>query len=209
MSWLKSRKKGFKPVKDPILIVCEDSKSSVYYLKEKVKSCGLSPDNVIVDGDSDSSPPSVVSYALQKRKEQKKQAKKEGIYEYEAVYCVMDVDDHPNLRDAIYRALDNGLIPIISNECFELWYLLHFVKYSTAHINRNELKRKLSSYLGINYDKSDDSIFDRIKDNEHQAIDLARRLDISAQDESDERNPKRNPSTEVYILIEKINSKRL
>lgn len=209
MSWIKPRKKEFKDVRKPILIVCEDSKSSVYYLRAKVRSCGLSPDDVKVDGDSDSSPISVVDYAIKEKAKQLKLAKENKIYEYEAVYCVIDVDDHPTLKAALSKARDNKLISIVSNECFELWYLLHFIPYSTKHLSRRELEKQLTTHLGKPYDKGDDKIFYQIKDKESTAINIAKQLDSSALSESSERNPKRNPSTDVYVLIEAINSKKL
>lgn len=209
MSWIKPRKKAFKEVRKPILIVCEDSKSSVYYLKEKVRSCGLSPDDVKVDGDSDSSPRSVVDYAIKEKAKQKKYAKDNKIYKYEEIYCVMDVDDHSTLKEALTKARDNNLIAIVSNECFELWYLLHFIKYSSKSFDRKEIEKLLTTHLGKPYNKSDKKIFDILKDKEEHAISLAEQLGVSAMKESPDRNPKRNPSTDVHVLIKKINSKRI
>ncbi len=74
----------------------------------------------------------------------------------------MDVDDHPNLKSAIQQAKDNDLIPIISNQAFELWYLLHFIEYSSAYIHRNDIYKKLDAIMSKNYDKGDKSIFELI-----------------------------------------------
>ncbi|MDP2386411.1 MAG: RloB family protein [Bacteroidota bacterium] len=209
MAFLKERKKKFKNLKQPVLIVCEDSKSSVYYLKKKVRSKGLNPDDVHVSGDSDSSPISVVDFAIATRDKRKKSAKREGTLEYKEVYCVMDVDEHPTLRNAIIKARGNGLMPIVSNESFELWYLLHFTNYSTAFKDRVILNKELSTYIKKNYDKGDDCMFELLTKNggsEANALNIAQRLDESARAESEQRDPLRNPSTEVYILINKINN---
>jgi hypothetical protein len=136
MSFLKKRKTGTREVREPILIVCEDSKSSVYYLKGKVKSARLTSTDVEVSGDSNSAPISVVDYAIKRKKAQKINAKKKGIYEYKEIYCVMDVDNHDTLQNAIVKTKDHLLLPIISNESFELWYLLHFTDQN-AHIERH------------------------------------------------------------------------
>ena len=45
---------------------------------------------------------------------------------YDEVWCIFDIDSHPKVKDAIKMALDNGLRVAVSNECFELWLLLHF-----------------------------------------------------------------------------------
>lgn len=209
MGFLKQRKSKFKNLRKPILIVCEDSKSSVFYLKKKARSKGLNPEDIVVTGDSGSAPISVVDYALDLREKRRKKSKKEGTLEYSEVFCVMDVDEHPSLKAAIIKAKANRLVPIVSNESFELWYLLHFTTYSTAFKNRAVLNRELSAFLGKNYEKGDDSMFELILQkggSEATALELAARLDAAALAESVERDPLRNPSTQVYLLIEKINN---
>lgn len=209
MSYLKQRKSKFKKLKEPLLIVCEDSKSSVFYLKKKVRSKGLNPEDVVVTGDCGSAPISVVNYALELKNRRKKTAKRDGTLPYSNVYCVMDVDNHPSLREAIIKARDNQMTPIVSNESFELWYLLHFVNYSTASKDRSTLNRELSAFLGKSYDKGDDCMFELLiqqNGSETNALDLSARLNNTAREDSDERDPLRNPSTEVFILINKINS---
>jgi hypothetical protein len=201
-----NRKTNFREVKKPILIVCEDSKSSVFYFKAKIKDLNLNPVDVEVDGNSNSSPDSVVKYAVKRKNAQKKKAQKEGIEEYEFIYCVMDVDDHPTLKNAIQQAIDNNIIPIVSNQSFEIWYLLHFMEYSTAYIHRNDIVKKLKIYLGKEYEKSDNKIYELLKSkgSEEKAIENAKKLIQSAENDSDERNPLRNSSTNVYVLIEKL-----
>jgi len=208
MKRLSNRKTSFREVKKPILIVCEDSKSSVLYLRNKIIDLRLNPIDVEVDGNSDSTPVSVVNYAIERKKEQKRKATKEGTEEYGEVYCVMDVDDHPSIKKAIQQAKDNSLIPIVSNQSFELWYLLHFIEYSTAYIHRDDIVKKLKSYLGKEYEKADNKIYEflKVKGNEEKAIQNSKKLKQSAETESDERNPLRNPSTDVFMLIEKLNS---
>jgi hypothetical protein len=206
-SSLKKRKTGVKHPKGPILIVCEDSKSSVFYLKDKIRNLRIIP-LVDVDGDSDPAPISVVNYAIERRKQQKREARERGIEEYRTVYCVMDVDEHPTIRQAIVKARDNGLVAIISNQCFELWYLLHFIDYSTAFLHRDEICRRLEKFIGKEYEKGDKAMYEILKrlGNEAKAIGLARRLKTAAQEESEEKDPLRNPSTDVFELIEKLNS---
>lgn len=209
MGFLRQRKSKFKNLKKPILIVCEDSKSSVFYLKKKARSKGLNPEDVVVIGDSGSAPISVVNYALELREKRKKKSKKEGTLAYSEVFCVMDVDEHPFFKEAINKARANSLVPIVSNESFELWYLLHFTKYSTAFKSRVTLNRELSVFLGKNYDKGDESMFELIlqkEGSEATAMELATKLDAAARTESEERDPLRNPSTQVFVLIEKINN---
>ena len=245
---LKSRVAQFKePEQFSILIVCEDSKSAVYYFERKVKECGLSKTATIEKIDSfdiavdvegskkGSAPKSVVDYAISKRDEYNKQAKKKGMYPYKAVYCVMDVDDHPTLNDAIDKIhsvnetnIDSELIHIVSNENFEVWYLLHFMEYSTKELHRPPSKKTKSprkifippdqridklieTFLGEDYEelKSYPQIFQLIKEkggDEQQAIQYANKL----AEYHREHSPNQpvylsNPCTEVYRLIVKLN----
>lgn len=109
---IKTRPSKFKKPLS-ILIVCEDAKSSVFYLEAKIRECGLFKTatlekarrkDVAVDvepGGKGSAPISVVDHAIQKRDEYNRKARKAGKYPYGEVYCVMDVDDHDTLRKAV------------------------------------------------------------------------------------------------------------
>ncbi len=156
---LKSRPSRFKKAENfSILIVCEDTRSAVYYLNAKIKKCGLSKtttvektgkDEIAVDVEGSkkgSAPISVVDYAIGRRDKYNKEAQKEGRYPYKEVYCAMDVDDHDTLNKAINKIhsvnrdkkdiADSKLIHIVSNENFEVWYLFHFEQYSTKELYR-------------------------------------------------------------------------
>jgi len=243
---LKPRVAQFKvPEKFSILIVCEDSKSAVYYFERKVKECGLSKTATVEKIDSQdiavdvegskkgSAPKSVVDYAISKRDEYNKQAKKKGMYP--EVYCVMDVDDHPTLNEAIDKiysvnetTIDSELIHIVSNENFEVWYLLHFMAYSTKELHRAPSKKTKSprkifippdqridklieTFLDEDYEelKSYPQIFQLIKEkggDEQKAIQYANKLEEYHREHSPDKPVYlSNPSTEVYQLIVKLN----
>ncbi|MCB1194366.1 MAG: RloB domain-containing protein [Leptospiraceae bacterium] len=205
MSYIKKRKTGKKEVREPILIVCEDSKSSVFYLRDRIRVERLTTTQVEVSGESNSAPISVVDYAIQRKKEQRRKAKREGIYEFKEIYCVMDVDNHETLSNAKRKALDNNLIPIVSNECFELWYLIHFIEQN-AYIERNDIYKKLNKIIEKEYNKSDKKISEDLneKGSEKEAINRAKKLERQSEDSNPELFIKKNPSTDVYILVEKI-----
>jgi hypothetical protein len=197
MAWPKTRQTEYIDLPKPILIVCEDKKSAVYYLKDKVKSLRLHYAQVLVDGNSGSAPISVVNYAIEKKEEQKDSKS----LPFDKIYCVMDVDNHTSLKKAINKAKANGLIPIISNESFELWYLLHFIDYSTASLPRKAINRLLAGHLGSEYNKGDKGIYEKIYANEGKAWQSAKLLYKHAIETSDQRDPLINPSTEVHILL--------
>ncbi len=73
-------------------------------------------------------PKTLVEHAVERKKQALREAKKQGdsFLKYDEIWCVFDVDAHPNLAEAKQQALDNGLRLAISNPCVELWLLLHF-----------------------------------------------------------------------------------
>ncbi|MDB5283342.1 MAG: hypothetical protein JWO06_2417, partial [Bacteroidota bacterium] len=137
-NFLKTRVTGIISVREPLLIVCEDSKSSVFYFREKRDDLRLEAAKVKVTGESGSHPKSVVEFARIERDKNKEACRKSGEVPYSHVYCVFDVDEHPQIEGVIQRARDLGLIPIVSNQSFELWYLLHFLDNLPGWLRRDE-----------------------------------------------------------------------
>lgn len=110
---------------DRILIVCEGSKSEKNYLQELCDFLKLNPANVEIDGNSGSSPISVVRYA-------KRRFSEEGMNgdTYDRVFCVFDRDAHSSYEQAIDECKKSKPVrtfyAIASVPCFEFWLLLHF-----------------------------------------------------------------------------------
>ncbi len=197
-----------------ILIVCEDRKSSAFYFEGKRIACGIpnggsyklySRNDVIVDVKGlGKAPISVVNHTIKMCNNQFDSYRDGGFYFYKEAYCVMDVDDHHTLKKALLKIKEFNssnqigckIYPIVSNECFEVWYILHFKEYSTRELYRNSktmnpktklyIREKdnidllLNKYLGSNYKKSQHDIFEKIKNrggNEMKAISYAKRLE--------------------------------
>jgi len=218
-----------------ILIVTEDKKSSMYYFQSKIKSLGLeNRSDVKIDLEGlGKAPVTLVNYTFRKIKNQFDEFTKHNTYKYREIYCIMDVDDHSSLEKAIQRIasfnqtnkFDCKVYPIISNECFEIWYLLHFIDYSTkelyrgskAHHTKNKIfvpdnrniDKLLANYLGEEYRKMNDDIFKQLilsGGKESQAIEFAKRLEkYFAANFPGEPVYLHNPCTQVYFLVEKLN----
>ena len=111
-----TRRPASRTVRKSILIVCEDSKASCDYFEKFRKELNLSSVHVEVCGEEcGSAPISVVDFAKQKKQSQTSTIRDD----YDEIFCVVDVDDHTTLNDAIQTARDNDLDLIISNPCFE------------------------------------------------------------------------------------------
>jgi len=114
-------------------------------------------------------------------------------------WCVVDRDDHSEDRYklAFETARQKKEISVIwANECFELWYLLHFCYRDTA-IRRADLYKELSKpdRLHRKYDKSDKTVFELLKDKRPAAHhNAAWLLEFNP-------SPLTNPSTNVHDLV--------
>lgn len=94
---------------------------------------------------------------------------------------------------------------LISNPCFELWYLLH-LRYTTAHLPDYDAVKKALEQAGIkNYEKHND-LYEQLASETIEAIKRAKRLEAH-QVENGFTLPLGldvNPFTEVYRLVEKL-----
>lgn len=175
------------------LIVAEDSKSGLDYLR----AFPISPVVQIESEGGAGNTISVVERALELREEALRFRKP-----YARVWCVIDRDDHPMER--YQRAFEaakpfSDVTVIWANECFELWYLLHFC-YRDTGIGRLDLRRELArpNRLNRRYDKADKEVFARLQGRVEVAVRNARRLLQSNP------SPDTNPSTNVHELVEQL-----
>jgi hypothetical protein len=107
-----------------------------------------------------------------------------------------------NYARAFQLAQNRGIKVAWANEAFELWYLLHF-NYCDTGISRHDYQAKLKPHL--DYDKTDNTVYQKIKPHQETARRNARRLERH-WDQLGERFPERqNPSTSVHKLVEFLN----
>lgn len=153
--------------------------------------------------------------------------------EYNEVWCVFDRDfksennNQQNFNRAIALALKKDIRLAISNDAFELWYLLHY-EYYTSETHRNDLFTTLSDRLGERYEKKLDLYEKHLKQRQQTAIKNAENLwkDISSNTTKaiyfDKQHPEKfteitdqliheltrkhniNPSTTVYSLVQRL-----
>lgn len=136
--------------------------------------------------------------------------------DFQHVWLIYDKDDFPadSFDNTISRCnalnkrfssegRDITFHALWSNECFELWLLLHFC-YMDSNISREEYRQKLSEYLGRHYDKADRSIFEELRPRLNDAIRNARKL-IESYD-ADAPVSQKAPCTTFYELLEALRS---
>ena len=188
--------------KPSILIVCEDSKSSYIYFHKLRQKHRLSTVKVKVCGpECGNAPINVVDCAIsEKEKAETTSTISKG---YDHIFCVIDKDTHDTLDRAIEKTNSNGLKIILSNPCFEYWYILHFKNTSKAYNSSKAVVSELKKKHHKGYTKGSDGIFDIIYDDTDKAIANSKHvLKSQWQGEEDLRNC--NPSTHVHVVVECI-----
>ena len=184
------RKLDVREVKQRFLIVCEGKKTEPYYFK----SFRVPKAVVAIEGAA-GDPTRLVNSAYKLANED----------EYDQVWCVFDRDEGAwtaqNFNNALQNAKTYGFHVAYSNECFELWYILHFEFLNTG-LPRSDYEDKLSELLGAKYRKNDSTIYQQLLAKQQIAIKYARKLIESYNSIDPERN---NPSTTVHLLVEALN----
>ncbi len=136
------------------------------------------------------------------------------------VWCVFDFDvkyGHPNQKqdydNAIAEALRVGFRVAFSNDCFELWFLLHDRLINGQH-HRTEYYEMLTdlwrahlnnhSYESSGKEASAcEGLYKRLESSQSQAINFAKRL--HSQQAAGIPYHQMNPCTTVYELVEELN----
>ncbi len=192
----KGREKGRKQPRPRkirrILILCEDTKSSRDYFAQfphdksqveiECEGTGMNTDSL-----------------MENAIERAEVAKRDGA-PYERVWVVFDKDSfkQQNFNRAFDLARERKEItPCWSNECFELWYLLHFHYRNTA-IGRHEMWPEISGLMEERYDKADERLYAKMAEKLETALKHAKKL---AYENEMNGTPRRNPSTCVHELV--------
>lgn len=180
-----------------VLIVCEDSKSSRYYIesfpvdKERIEisvlGTGMNTDSLVEEAVKK------IEQAANKRQR------------YSDVWCIFDRDSFPlaNYTRAFQLAKNNKINIAWANEAFEVWYLLHY-SYLDAAISRADYNKKLREQ-GLDYDKADKAIYEKVKPHQERAIRNAAKLEKYWNDSGKAYPERENPSTSIHKIVEYLN----
>lgn len=195
---LKQRKENLRRERTLFLIVCEGEKTERLYFKEfRRRNNGI---RIEVPNCSYTDPLSLLKFT-----QRMKSVYDIDIKRGDRVWCVFDVDQ--NAEEIIQRtareAKKNKIKIILSNPCFELWYLLHF-EFSTAFMSTTQAAQKLKSKYISSYHKNK-SYFDRLKPHISTAVENAQKLnDYHDKNQTALISSESNPSTQAFELVQHI-----
>jgi len=190
-----------KEIRSRYLIACEGKETEPNYFNE-IKS-KLPRDIVVIAKGDGRNTLSLVKWA-EKGKNKYENDTGENIDE---VWIVMDRDSFKahHFDNAINSAEAKGYKLAWSNECFELWILLHF-KDIKHGMSREEIYNELSKIFNLNYEKDGKSekLYSLIRKHggcEDDAMTRAAKLWQS----KDYISSKANPATGIFLLVETLN----
>ena len=207
--WKKERKENELNLKENYYIFCEGEKTEPNYFNGFKEYIDNNPiyKNMIKIKPCAKDTLRVVNDACQYIKENK--------ITQGNVWCVYDkddfkADDFDNAYNKINALNDNDseikYFSAWSNQCIELWFILHFSYYSSDNDRStyiNYLNTKFKRHKLGKYQKNMSNIFDILLKygNPKQAIENAKRL---IQNASSNSPSKIKPGTNVYALVEKL-----
>ncbi len=182
-----------------INVFCNAQKAEIYYFVDFGKYLKSSRAIVTVHSRPKTDPKNLIKKAIEYKN--KNQPDDE-----DQIWCVFDIDDfdkgkanQKNIEESIRLANDNEIGLAWSNECFELWVLLHF-EFVNTEIPRKQYDKKLVANfkkLDFDYQKNIENIFDIILESQTDAIRNAKKL--YKKDRLDI-----NPSTSLHFLVEEL-----
>lgn len=169
-----------------ILIVCEGTKTEPNYFEDMGKHLRI---NAVVEIDGTGrNTRDLVNYASSRKSE-----------DFDEIWCVFDKDDFSDddFNGAIQKAEQEEIRVAYSNECFELWYVLHYNFHTTAH-KRDHYCSRLNTLIGERYEKGSSGMYYKLLEKLPKAIKHAQQLFR----EHENKTPARaNPSTTVHLLV--------
>ena len=196
-------KKPLLQLNKRILILCEDSKSSLKYFEsfkkdEKFKRLLASVDIEVIH------PKNHDPLGLVNKAKELKNKEKKSLNPYDEIWIVLDRDGHQNLAQAFDKCNANKMEFCISVVCFEYWILLHFEKTSKPFSNCSEIIKYIKENHHFEYDKADIK-FDLLKEKIHNAIENSKWLESESEKNSfGKKVYELNPITRIHKLVEKI-----
>lgn len=184
----------------PVLVLCEDSKSSRRYL-EDANAYFRSFASVEVSHCGKTDPLGIVREAIAACTKK-----------YEYAYCVIDRDTHPSFDDAVQLANQNSekVSLVVSYPCYEFWLLLHFGKTRKPYARAGKfsagdllVKDLTTAHVMMHgYEKGGSiGLFEGLLDRLPSAMKWSEQILAEA-----EQDGEMNPSTSLHRLIKKLHN---
>jgi hypothetical protein len=197
-----------------LLIVVEGEETEYNYFDSLKRELKLPLTTTIkIAPSAGGDPLMVVNEAYKLYQENQEKSKTGNTIKFDQVFCVFDDDNKPEkYKKALTTAKKYNFTAITSIPCFEFWFLLHYCYTTSPFSSYKELCPKLEAEMrkagilkqGKNYDKSDKSLYEKLRRNQETAINNAIKLENKHPNE----DGCTNPSTKVHILVQKLQDQK-
>lgn len=198
------RRLSFRESKDTFLIVCEGQTEELYFAAFPVVSTTVELHNL--GGQSKLQLVKATEAIIE-----------QANYNYDQVWCVFDMDvkcgekEYSDFDNAINQAKSKGYKVAYSNDCFELWFYLHFNHIDQAN-HRTFYYEQLSAFWKLNYEKNGKqrqyclNNYKRLQHDERCNQNDAIRNSQNLLEYQNSLPPsKQNPVTTVHLLVVELN----
>lgn len=145
-------------------------------------------------------PLQLVEHAVRAKANEAKDERRGRGRPHDEVWCVFDVDEHPNLAAAIALARKHSIRIALSNPCIELWFLLHY-ENCTSYIDRKDAQRRAQRHMGSGKIPTETAL---VALSERHLDAVARAMRLEAKHLGDGSPEGANPSSGVWRLVEMI-----
>ncbi len=210
-----SRNKGVREKRKYFLIVCEGQGTEPIYFEALKKT--LPQGVIVVTKGTGRNTLSLVKEAdeIREREEAKIRERVEanGSAKFDEVWAVFDKDSFPNenFDNAVHSCASrkNPIKTAWSNECFELWYLLHFRDQQTG-IGRDDIFAAMETEFSIsNYrdlkGEQGRRLHEQMAVHQGQATAMERARALRDFWQSGTPPSQQNPCTKVCLLVKELN----
>lgn len=200
-----ARRSPHRQIRSKVVIACEGKKTEPLYFDAIRSHLRASAKDIVIVDHKGTDPLTIVQSAVDEVELQRPWLKGD------TAWAVFDGDEHrqnaaqkQRWDQALSLAAARHIKVVISNPCFELWYLLHFQAQS-ANIHRDATLRALKNHIP-GYDKGI-SVFAALHTLQPplgRSSAVTRAASLRAMHERNSSQSWTNPSTEVHILVERL-----
>jgi hypothetical protein len=189
---------GTTPLRRRVLVFTECLKTEPSYLLAWARH--LRARLALDISDLHGTPATIVTHAIKARDSMERRARRDVGDRYDAIWCVFDVDEHPDVDDAIRRADDHEIGVAVSNPCIELWFLLHWAEQS-AYLHRGDAQAAVRPHVGASKTITEPVALQLIALHDDAA---ARAKQLAERHRLNGSTPGSNPSSTVWRLIDDL-----
>lgn len=123
-------------------------------------------------------------------------------------FCIFDMDcdkaKEKQVQEAQSIAQKKGIVLIMSNPCFELWYVCHYTETPKLYASSKDLLKDMNLFIP-GYKKQMENVFLIVKEKTGDAIRNAENLENKAIEKGYRKySADFSPTTEMYKLVKQI-----